>query len=58
MKVELKDLQLSSTFKKALEELAKTTYKQPQTILDIIENRTILLEIIDKVLDQKGKDDD
>ena len=41
-----------------IEELTKTIYKQPQTILDIIENRTILLEIIDKVLDQKGKDDD
>jgi len=34
-------------------ELEKTDYKKPQTVLDLINNNSILLEVIDKVIQQQ-----
>lgn len=38
-----------------LEHIIKSDYKRPQTIQDLIDNRDILFNIIDKVLDDECK---
>lgn len=38
-----------------LKELEKTEYKYPQTVLDLINNNSIVIEIIDKVIKQQEK---
>lgn len=36
-----------------LKELEKTNYKIPQTVSDLIDNNSIIIEVIDKVIKQQ-----
>lgn len=45
-----------NTINSIIEALSKTTYKKPQTVLDIINNRTILLEVVDELINSKEKE--
>lgn len=45
-----------NTINSIIEALSKTAYKKPQTVLDIINNRTILLEVVDELINSKEKE--
>lgn len=46
------------TIDNILQALSKTAYKKPQTVLDVINNSTILLEVVDNLISEKEKEND
>lgn len=47
-----------NTIDNILQALLNTGYKKPQTVLDVINNSTILLEVIDQLINSKEKEND